>query len=63
MTGSVSNGEFKTAKDDEKWYSDGIDTRYNSMLQDNHTIMADKVVNSLLTKAPDLQVGSQQIYT
>ena len=29
MTGSVSNGEFKTAKDDEKWYSDGIDTRYN----------------------------------
>ena len=58
MTGSVSNGEFKTAKDDEKWYSDGIDTRYNHMLQVNHTITADKVVNSLLTKAPlDLQVG------
>ena len=46
MTGSVSNAEFVTEKDDEQWYSDGIDTRYNHMIKTNHEIMADKCTST-----------------
>ena len=58
MTGSISNAEFVSEKDDEQWYSDGIDTRYNHMIKDNHEIMADKCLNSILTNNTlDLTVG------
>ena len=49
MTNTVSNGEFLTKKDDEQWYRKGIDTRYNHMIRDNHDVMADKCLNSILT--------------
>ena len=58
MTGSVSNAEFVTEKDDEQWYSDGIDTRYNHMIKSNHEIMADKCTNSIVTGSTlDLTIG------
>lgn len=61
LTGTVSNAEFVSKKDDEEWYSSGIDTRYNHMLKRNHDIMAAKCANSLLTKQPlDLQVGFER---
>ena len=49
MTNTVSNGEFLTKQDDEQWYRKGIDTRYNHMIRDNHDVMADKCLNSILT--------------
>ncbi len=49
MTGSVSNPEFVSPKDDEEWYNDGIDTRYNHMIKSNHEILADKCLNSIVT--------------
>ena len=58
LTGSVSNAEFKTVDDDNNWYKQGIDTRYNHLCKDNHEILADKCVNSLLTGNDlDLCVG------
>ena len=61
MTGSVSNAEFVSEKDDEQWYSDGIDTRYNHMIKSNHEVMADKCVNSVLTgNTLDLTVGFER---
>tara|TARA_X000001036_G_scaffold120973_1_gene114533 strand:- start:1831 stop:2625 length:795 start_codon:yes stop_codon:yes gene_type:complete len=58
MTGSVSNAEFVSQKDDEQWYTDGIDTRYNHMIKDNHEVMATKCVNSVLTgNTLDLTTG------
>ena len=61
MTGSVSNAEFVSPKDDEQWYSDGIDTRYNHMIKSNHEVMADKCVNSVLTgNTLDLTVGFER---
>ena len=58
LTGSVSNAEFVTPADDKKWYKGGIDTRYNHLCKDNHEILADKCVNSLMTgNQLDLCVG------
>ena len=58
LTGSVSNAEFVTPDDDEKWYKGGIDTRYNHLIKDNHDILADKCVHSLMTGTTlDLCVG------
>ena len=58
LTGSVSNAEFVTAKDDTTWYKGGIDTRYNHLSKDNHEVLADKCVHSLMTENPlDLCVG------
>jgi len=54
---SVSSAEFMNDSYLD-WYSQGIDTRYNHLCKDNHEILADKCVKSLLTKEPlDLAVG------
>ena len=58
LTGSVSNAEFASPADDTMWYRQGIDTRYNHLCKDNHEILADKCVHTLLTNNPlDLCVG------
>ena len=58
LTGSVSNAEFISTKDDSTWYKGGIDTRYNHLSKDNHEILADKCVHSLMTRNPlDLCIG------
>ena len=49
MTNTVSNNEFVTQQQRDLWYQQGIDTRYNHMIRDNHDIMADKCLNSILT--------------
>ena len=58
LTGSVSNAEFVTPGEDTNWYRQGIDTRYNHLCKDNHDILADKCVSSLMTgRTLDLCVG------
>jgi len=55
---SVASAEFCSNKDNDEWYYQGIDTRYNHMIRDNHAILVDKCVKSLLTKQPlNLSVG------
>ena len=55
---SVASAEFCSNKDNDEWYYQGIDTRYNHMIRDNHAILVDKCVKSLLTNHPlNLSVG------
>ena len=55
---SVASAEFCSNKDNNEWYYQGIDTRYNHMMRDNHAILVDKCVKSLLTNQPlNLSVG------
>ncbi len=58
LSSSVSSAEFCSNKDNNEWYAQGIDTRYNHMIRDNHAILVDKCVKSLLTNQPlNLSVG------
>jgi len=57
LSSSVSSAEFMNDCYWD-WYSQGIDTRYNHMMRDNHAILVDKCVKSLLTNQPlNLSVG------
>ena len=57
LSSSVSSAEFINDCYWD-WYSQGIDTRYNHLCKDNHEILADKCVHTLLTNNPlDLCVG------
>lgn len=49
MTNTLSNNEFVTLEQRDLWYQRGIDTRYNHMIRDNHDLLSDKCVNSILT--------------
>lgn len=58
MTETVSCAEFVDKKAETEWYRNGIDTRYNHMIRDNHDIMSDKCLNSILTGNDlDLRTG------
>ena len=57
LSSSVSSAEFMNDCYWD-WYAQGIDTRYNHMIRDNHAILVDKCVKSLLTNQPlNLAVG------
>jgi hypothetical protein len=58
LTETVCNGEFATEEDMNRWYSAGVDTRYNHMQRKNHAVMADKLVDRFTNNVPvDLTCG------
>ena len=58
MTSSVCDMEFTSEKEMLLWYNQSIDTRANHMTLANHSVFAEKVVQSLSNnKELDLETG------
>lgn len=61
MTNSVCDREFVNQHEMILWYNQSIDTRANHMTLDNHTVFAEKLVDSLANKTElDLETGFVQ---
>lgn len=61
LTELVSNQEFVSEQDMNRWYSTGVDTRYNHMTRTNHGIMVDKLWDRFTQHTPvDLTQGFVQ---
>jgi hypothetical protein len=58
LTETVCNGEFASEQDMNKWYSAGVDTRYNHMQRKNHAVLVQKLIDRFTEKTPvDLTTG------
>ena len=61
MTETVCDGEFARVEDMPKWYGQSIDTRANHMTLANHSVLAEKIYNSLRSGDPiDLEQGFER---